>query len=287
MNKVAVITRTKDRNITLKRTLQTLSSQVFNDFLWVIVNDGGIQDAVNKIEDEARKKIIETKVIHNEESLGMEASSNIGLRESDSKYVVILDDDDTWHPDFLSRTVSFLEDRKNDIYSGVVTRTIIIEELIRNESIREKRSYPWNEELVSITLMSLSKKNIPNMSFLYRRDVLDKIGFYREDYPVLGDWEFNLRFIRHFNIGVIPKYLAYYHKRPKSGPKYSNTGVHEHTVQRSLLANELLRQDLNNNTIGMGLVFNTALELKEITYRLEHREFFLIKKILKYLKSWI
>ena len=41
MTKVAVITRTKDRPIFLKRALLSVSSQTFSDYIHVVVNDGG------------------------------------------------------------------------------------------------------------------------------------------------------------------------------------------------------------------------------------------------------
>ena len=50
-------------------------------------------------------------VIHNVESVGMEAASNIGITASESEYLVINDNDDTWHLGFLEKTVSYLDAR--------------------------------------------------------------------------------------------------------------------------------------------------------------------------------
>ena len=45
--KVAVITRTKDRSEFLKRAINSVLSQTFEDWLHVIVNDGGNSKTVD------------------------------------------------------------------------------------------------------------------------------------------------------------------------------------------------------------------------------------------------
>ena len=107
--KVAVITRTKDRIPLLKRALESISDQTFRDFIWVVVNDGGERAGVDDIVAEARRRGIETRLLHHEKSLGMEAASNAGIRACDSEYIAIHDDDDSWKSAFLERTVDFLD----------------------------------------------------------------------------------------------------------------------------------------------------------------------------------
>lgn len=56
--RVAVITRTKDRKILLRRALESVCGQTFQDFMWVVVNDGGNREEVDRIVEEARKEIV-------------------------------------------------------------------------------------------------------------------------------------------------------------------------------------------------------------------------------------
>ena len=80
---------------------------------------------------------------------------------------------------------------------------------------------------------------------LYRRAVHDRLGPYREDLPVMGDWEFGIRLVTAYDIGVIAKPLANYHRRIGAGDApaaYANTvtslpGLHAETD--ALLRNEL------------------------------------------------
>lgn len=268
MKKVAIITRTKNRILTLERVLNSINQQTFRDYTWVVVNDGGIVAPVDKIIERSITMGIETNVIHNKESLGREAASNIGIKNSKSKYIVVLDDDDSWNPNFLNITVSFLENNDNILFKGVVTRTTIIEEEICDNRIIFNKSYPFDPDLEKITILRLARcKMFSNLSFLYHREIIDKIGLYREDYPVIGDWDFYLRFIRQYNIGVIPDYLANYHIRASiSKNDYDNSVLNRNreTKYLSLLRDELLRNDLDQNRIDIGVLINLGYELNQI-----------------------
>lgn len=283
MKKVAIITRTKNRNLTLRRTMQSVRGQTFKDFSWIVVNDGGGAKEVDQIINEALLFDIEVNVIHNKISLGMESASNIGIKNSRSKYIVILDDDDTWHPNFLEKTVSFLENPENRLYKGVVTRTTIIEEKIINNEVIFLKSYSFNSELKNISLFSLAKTNrFTNLSFLYYREALEKIGLYRDDFPVYGDWEFNLRFARHFNIYVIPENLSNYHIRIDNDSRNYNNSIEFREKWNHILRNELLRNDLDNRALDIGFLINIGHEIKELERSIKRGSIiWLLKKLMK------
>lgn len=267
MKSVAIITRTKDRPITLRRTLRSIENQIYKDVQWIIVNDGGERQHVDKISDLAIKNKIDTLVIHNENSLGMETCSNIAINHSKSKYISFIDDDDTWHPDFLKKTIGFLEEPCNKTCKGVITKTSVIEEFFLKNNIVTICSYPFAPGLEYVSLFELTKRNyIANLSFVYCRDALKTIGLYREDYPVVGDWEFNIRFLRAFEIGFVPEYLANCHRRNQSnGSSYNQSNVNNiHSKYCTILRNELFRQDLNNNAIGLGFAANIANEINQL-----------------------
>lgn len=259
MTKVAIITRTKDRPLLLRRAVDGILAQGFQDWLHVIVNDGGDPAAVASVVDSRidayRGRLIR---IDHPQSLGMEAASNAGIRACDSDLLIIHDDDDAWHPDFLARMVPTL-DGLADRFAGVICHTTLVEEEIQGEQVAEIRSWPFNTHLEAIDLALMARRNLfPPISFLFRRAAYDAIGPYREDLRVLGDWEFNLRFLRRFDIFVLPEMLAFYHHRLASqGGIYANTVVgqlHSHHSQEALLRNDMIRQDLNQGRVGLGTI---------------------------------
>src|SRR5690606_3839576 len=85
--------------------------------------------------------------------------------------------------------------------------------------------------------------------------------YYNEDLPVLGDWEFYLRFLRRFNIYVLQEQLAYYHQRTVGEGIYSNTIIGQsdkHALYDTLIRNQLLRDDMDTNKVGLGFLVNSA-----------------------------
>lgn len=273
MQRVSIITRTKDRTILLRRALESALCQSHSDWEMIIVNDGGnpgdVDALVHSVRDRAGDRI---HVIHHPRSLGMEAASNAGIRIASGDYFVIHDDDDSWHPDFLRECLDYLsENSKVAQLGGVVTHSVRIQESIEGDQVTTSARDPFNPWLHTVTLYRMAAGNIfPPISFLYKRSALEAIGPYREDLPVLGDWEFNLRFLMHFEIGVIPKELAYYHHRMTvQAGAYSNSvigGHNKHVFYDALLRNELLRKDLEERSLGLGFLVNFAKGVEDTTH---------------------
>ena len=213
MPRVSVIMRTKDRDVLLRRALSDVARQTFTDWGLVIVNDGGSASVVDDALAESGFDPAKVQVIHNPTSHGMEAASNQGLDAGASEFVVVHDDDDTWAEDFLAVTVGFLDEHPDA--PGVTVRTEIVFEEEQDGRYVEVGREPFWGHLTSISYYDLLQINrfVP-ISFLYRRSVHDAVGRFREDLPVVGDWDFHLRIARRWNIPMLPERpLAFWHHR--------------------------------------------------------------------------
>src|SRR3954471_22560691 len=105
---VAVIMRTRDRPVLLARALADVCAQTFGDWHLVVVDDGGDAAEVDQVVKQCPGVTGRVTVLHNAISRGMEAASNQGVGAVDAEFVAVHDDDDTWHPAFLERTVARL-----------------------------------------------------------------------------------------------------------------------------------------------------------------------------------
>lgn len=272
-SRVAIVMRTKDRPLLLRRALADVAAQEFGDWRLVIVNDGGDPAGVDALladlDDDLRVRVA---VLHHEESLGMEAASNAGLAASGSEYVCIHDDDDTWEPAFLEMTVAYLDAHPED--AAVVTRTEIVYEEIHGSHVVETGRGPFWDELPAISLSDLLGTNsfVP-IQLLYRRSVHDEVGPYRADLPVVGDWEFNLRLAQAHTIGLIDEVLAYWHQRPAAQGSLSNSvsAERQHAAADLRVRDQLLREHVA--VAGMGdLLYLTRYlqgEFDHIHHRLD------------------
>ncbi|MEL6666525.1 MAG: glycosyltransferase [Pseudomonadota bacterium] len=255
---VAVVTRTKNRPILLERAAQSVADQTYTDYLWVIVNDGGDEDVVRDVIEKCAVDRRKIRLVSNAKSLGMEAASNVGIRHVESDYVLIHDDDDALHRDFLKETVDFLESGSGKRYGGVVTGSEYVSEEIRGDDVIIHSRVPYMDWVRNIQLAELMVQNLfAPISFVYRRGLYDEIGGYNPELPVLGDWYFNLEFVMRADIKVLPKTLAYYHHRDrgdssKSGV-YSNSvigGQSKHEEFASVARNMFARQYAKDNMLA-------------------------------------
>lgn len=253
---VSVITRTKKRANFLARCKLSLESQIFADFEWIVVYDGLIDEETRLVLGSINQLRLRLTTVELGVSRGMEAASNAGLKVAKGKFIAFLDDDDSWSPQFLKSCVNFLE--TNLIYKGVVTQTVVIKEKVDHSSFIEKNRYVFNPNLLSIAINLLCKSNVfTNNSFVFFRSVIDDIGGFDESLVVKGDWDFNLRFIEKYDIGVIPIPLAYWHHHELSGVSSRNSIVNnkeEHRVFEDLIRNKYFRRDIAMNQLSIGFL---------------------------------
>jgi glycosyltransferase involved in cell wall biosynthesis len=255
--KVAIITRTLDRPMFLQRALESVSKQTFKDYVHVVVNDGGDAEmAMRTIEETEQCDRSKVMLVDNVVNRGMEAASNIGIRACQSKYIVIHDDDDSWEPTFLEKTIDFLEGPQGQIYGGVITKSTYVSEEITPQGIVIHDTKPYQGWVETVHIMEMAVGNFyPPIAFMFPRDIYDKIEGFDERYPVLGDWDFNLRYLLEADIGVIPEYLANYHHRDRGDTSLFGNSVtaerHKHLDYSSIVRNKFARNLLHSENTAM------------------------------------
>jgi glycosyltransferase involved in cell wall biosynthesis len=272
MAKIGIIMRTKNRPILLERALNSVVNQTMGDWELALVNDGGESAPVDRLVEALPKdKQAQIIRINHPESVGMEAASNAGLAKLDSKYAIIHDDDDSLHPEFFQKTSDYLDNPPHPSIKGVVTKTERIIEVIEGEQVRQVRSFGYNDWLQSISLRRMLAENVfAPIAFLFDRKVCMEVGSFREDLPVLGDWDFNVRFLSKYEIGVLPEKLAYYHDRDGNGSDDYFSSIkakaHLHSMFDNLLRNEWLRKDIEDGRTGRGALANLSLMLWDLAW---------------------
>ena len=118
--RIAVITRTKNRPLLLKRCLRSVFDQSYDGYVHVIVNDGGTPALVEEAIDTTLSDRRKVQVIHHAQSRGVGDAANSGVNASDSERIVLLDDDDTWEPSFLASMSAALDARTTPSVGAVV-----------------------------------------------------------------------------------------------------------------------------------------------------------------------
>jgi glycosyltransferase involved in cell wall biosynthesis len=269
MPRVSIIIRTKNRLVFLARCLLSIQQQGYQDWEAIIVNDGGdateLEQLLMQVPDVVRHRVV---VVHHASSQGRWAAANAGVKAARGDFLVVHDDDDSWHSTFLTTMVKAL-DQVPPLVVGIACHTQCVDEVVANGAIVHKGIRPFNTWVKNVTLFRMAARNfIPPISFLYRAGAHDKLGLYREELPVLGDWDFYMRLLSHFDIQLLPRVLANYHIRPAdAGEQFGNSvaaGLQNHIAVEANILNALLREDLSRGKVGLGTIANLAYDLREL-----------------------
>ena len=251
---VGIVMRTKNREVLLRRALESVKSQTYPHWQLVVVNDGGETASVNDLVDTIFDGDERVTVVHHPQSVGMEAASNAGLSRLNTELGIIHDDDDTWAPNMLAVTTAALRQQNAVMPSvrGVVTRVNRVLETVVDVDVTIDKIEPWNENSPDrlseglIDLPRLARVNLfPPIAFLFDLSLCRKIGGFDQNLPVLGDWDFHLRFCMQADIWVHPEPLAFYHHRKSATGDLGNTVFAEkakHELYNTYLRNKLLRE---------------------------------------------
>lgn len=225
---VAVITRTRNRPLFLRRALWSVAMQTFEDLIHVVVNDGGdlddVEHAVKTLPQAAAARVL---VVDNQDLRGREAAVNVGLDATESEFFAIHDDDDWWEPTFLERCVARLRDTPEEV--GVFTRCDVVREHVEENELIEDSREVLAADLHSVTLIDTMVANTnPPIAQVIRRSVADRIGHWDNTLEVQADWEFTLRLLLEGPVGFIDgEPLAHWSHRPPTAGEGGNSVVSE------------------------------------------------------------
>lgn len=254
-HRVAVIVRTKNRPEFLRRALADIAAQTYDDIEVIVVNDGGVRDVVDQAVGSSNISRTVT-ILDTVTPSGRCAAANAGVNATAADYVVLHDDDDLWHPDFLADTVAWLDEHPQ--HGGVAAATeIVYEQLTNGEWIETSRSPFW-EGMTRVSLDEMLRVNrIVPISFLYRRELHDELGGYDERLDAVEDWEFYLRVLLAHPIGFLPGApRAFWMQRPAANGVEANSMfalASEHSRDDALVRDRALAEWIAKNGTGVPL----------------------------------
>ena len=280
--RVTVVTRTRNRPLMLKRAVQSVGAQSFQDLELVIVNDAGSTGPVKSALESAPEWLRErTTVVTNETSHGREAALEDGLAASSCEFFAIHDDDDSWEPGFLAACVAHLDEHPE--HGAVATRCDLISETVSEEGMTEVNRGILAPDRESWTLIDTMVANyVPPISQLIRREVADRIGHWDGNLLTQADWDFNLRLLATSPVGFIDgEPLAHWHHRDSTDESVGNSVVVDavhHRTDNLAIRDRYARRSLDETGTGslqngpadpenLGLMLVSA----EYYHRLEER----------------
>ena len=120
MATVSIIVPVYNAEKYLNKCIERLTSQSFDDFELILVNDGS-KDRSGEICDEYAKNDSRIRVIHKENG-GVSSARNAGLDAAQGRYIMFCDSDDFIEPDFCAPLVELSQGDENClVFAGIST----------------------------------------------------------------------------------------------------------------------------------------------------------------------
>jgi glycosyltransferase involved in cell wall biosynthesis len=105
--RVTVVMPVYNAGTYLRIAVESILAQSFDDFEFLIINDGSTDSGFEAIEGIRDNRI---RILHNSKNQGLVACLNCGIDLARGDYLARMDADDLSHPERLKRQVDFLED---------------------------------------------------------------------------------------------------------------------------------------------------------------------------------
>ncbi len=179
----------------LREAVESILSQTFMDFEFLIIDDGSTDNSVEIINSYSDPRI---RLVRNETNIGLTKSLNIGLRLARGEYVARMDADDVSLPHRLEKQIHLMAENLNLAVCGSWIETISdVPTIWRTKE---------NDSEIKANL--LFHNDIVHPSVVIRRKILlENDMFYNENMKTAQDYELWARLSNISNLRNIPEVL--------------------------------------------------------------------------------
>jgi len=182
----------------LRQAIDSMLSQTFKDFEFVIIDDGSTDNSVDIINSYGDPRI---RLISRSENLGLTRSLNLGLDAALGEYIARMDSDDVSLPERLQKQVVYMDEHPEIIASGTWAHDIDDE-----GKILGNRSLPIGQPMVYGYWWPCP---IIHPSAIMRKSLL-KDHRYDSGIRYAQDYELWLRLRKEHVLGNLAEFLVLY-----------------------------------------------------------------------------
>lgn len=186
--KISIITACYNAENTIKKTIQSVLSQSYNNIEYIIV-DGASTDQTLFIIKSFKNQI--THLI-TEPDKGVYEAMNKGVKLATGNYISILNADDFLKPNSIQELVDTIKISKADYYCGTVIQIDELGNKVGRISPLSKNEW----ELKAIYEMPW-----PHISLFCTPQVFEKLNYFDESYKIAGDHKFSMQLAQSKFIG--------------------------------------------------------------------------------------
>lgn len=196
----SVIIPVYNRPEMVQRAINSVSSQTYPASEIIVINDGSNDatgEVVRKFSDIVE---IPLHIIDHQENRGVSAARNSGIKTAKSEWIALLDSDDEWKPEKLECQQRYHRQHAdlkisqcNEIWMRHGNR-------VKKREIHHKVGGGIFKESLQLCLVS------PSATIIHQ-SVVEDIGYFDESLPACEDYDFWLRALVKYPIGLLDEPL--------------------------------------------------------------------------------
>ncbi|MCB0336772.1 MAG: glycosyltransferase [Bdellovibrionales bacterium] len=194
---VSVIIPVYNRLEMLRKAVESVLSQSFNDMELIVVDDGSLID-LTEIQERVQEQ---GHCFLRTEHRGVAAARNTALKMAQGEWIALLDSDDLWYPEKLERQLAFHERHPELKLSQTLERWYRNDSLVNKQ---RKHEQPEGEVFRDVC----ERCCVSSSSVILHHTVFNDCGIYDTQFPVCEDYEFWLRVASRYQIGLVPETLV-------------------------------------------------------------------------------
>ena len=212
---ISVVIPTHNRKSTIKRAIDSVTSQTLKDIEIIVVSDGST-DGTNELVQGLSSTDNRIKLISYPHAKGGNYARNTGAKLAVSDYIAFLDDDDEWLPEKLEKQLSVFSTKQDVglVYTGI---TVIYENDGYKYTTLPEHYGDLGKEILFHNCISTTS------SVMLKKSVLEEVGFFDTNLSALQDYDLWIRCCQLTKVGCVEESLVNYYVNAAVGQITANT----------------------------------------------------------------
>lgn len=195
----------------LPDAIESVQKQTFEDWRIVLVDDGSTDNTAEIVAPYL--KTLGPKLLYiKQPNGGLPAARNTAIRNSSAEFLALLDADDIWLPCRLAETLKCFENRPQvGLAYGITSRINQKGAILDTWEGNRKHAEGWIAPYIY-----MRKVYLPCPSVTFRRECIDKVGYFDETLRATEDRDLWLRIALHYQVAMTSTVVALYRTSPDS-----------------------------------------------------------------------
>lgn len=240
----------------LKESIESILSQTYSDFEFIIIDDGSTDNSLKIIKAFPDQRI---RLVCNKKNIGLANSLNRGIKLAQGEYILRMDADDISLPNRITKQVKYMDANPDIDISGVWIKHIMQD---KKEKLIWK--FPTDPAMISFTLLFYNP--IGHNTVIIRKKLFSTNKLlYDPSYETAEDYDLWVRASKFSKMSNLGKVLVLYRRH------YEQIGVKKAARQKKvsllIVRNQLKELDLapikENLNLHKLIGHNKAFDSKE------------------------